>query len=130
MFALVVSAMAVAGVVGFPAAQAQPPVPGTPCSYTLSPPEVVNVDGADMVAATLTPAGCLGPFRPYLAVACVQKAGAPAQCTQARGTDPARVVTPYQPGATYISTGRGLGTLFNDMTDPNWQVLGPISATL
>ena len=37
---------------------------------------------------------------------------------------------PYRPGATYISTGRGLGTLFNDMSEPNWQVLGPVSATL
>lgn len=111
-------------------ANAQPPPPGTLCSFTLSPPEVVQVSGAPMVSASLTPAGCAGAFRPYVSVACVQVQGESNQCTQARGADTATVLMPYRPGATYLSSGRGLGTLFNDMTEPNWQVLGPISATL
>jgi hypothetical protein len=122
-----VSTAALTSVAGAGAAQAQWP---TPCNYTLSPPEVVHVDGADMVAATVTPAGCLGPFRPYLSVACVGVQGEGTQCAQAQGADAARVLTPYRPGATYVSTGRGMGTVFNDMAEPNWQVLGPINATL
>lgn len=119
-----------AGVVGAGASVAQPPPPGTLCSFTLSPPQVVDVSGAPMVSATLTPAGCAGAFRPYVSVACVQMQGETERCTQARGTDTATVLTAYRPGATYFSSGRGLGTLFNDMTEPNWQQLGPISATL
>jgi hypothetical protein len=122
-----VSTMALTGVAGAGSAHAQWP---TPCNYTLSPPAVVQVSGADMVSAMLTPAGCMGAFRPYLSVACVQLQGEGPQCTQARGSDVAQVVAPYRPGATYISTGRGLGTVWNDMSEPNWQVLGPISATL
>ncbi len=83
-----------------------------------------------MVSATMTPAGCAGAFRPYASVVCVQVQGEPNQCTQARDADTATVLTAYRPGATYLSSGRGMGTLFNDMSEPNWQVLGPISATL
>jgi hypothetical protein len=107
-----------------------PPPPGTLCSYTLSPPQVVQVSGKDMVTATLTPDGCAGAFRPYLSVVCVQGGSAPNTCTQARETDTAQVYAPYQPGATYTSSGRGLGTLFNDMAEPNWQLVGPITAAL
>jgi hypothetical protein len=90
----------------------------------------VQVSGADMVTATLTPAGCAGAFRPYISMVCVQGADSAPQCTQARETDTAQVYTPYRPGATYTSSGRGLGTLFNDMTEPNWQLLGPFTAVL
>jgi hypothetical protein len=122
--------VALTGVAGASTAHGQPPPPGVLCNYTLSPPQVTQVSGTDMVTATLTPVGCAGAFRPYLSVACVQPQGESPQCTQARGTDVAQVFTPYRPGATYISSGRGLGTLFNDAPEPNWQVLGPVSATL
>lgn len=78
----------------------------------------------------MTPAGCGGPFRPYLSVVCVQDGGSPAQCTQARDADTAQVYAPYHPGGTYTSTGRGLGTVFNDAPEPNWQLLGPFTAAL
>ncbi|MDT5018090.1 MAG: hypothetical protein QOD39_4250 [Mycobacterium sp.] len=124
--------VALTGIAGSGTAHAQPPPPGTLCNYNLSPPQVINVSGTDMVTATLAPAGCAGAFRPYASVACVQLQGDQAtKCSQARGADIAQVFFgPYQPGATYISTGRGLGTLFNDMSEPNWQMLGPIAATL
>jgi hypothetical protein len=118
---------AAAGIAGAGPAQAQFP---TPCNYTLSPPEVVHGPSGDMVAATLRPAGCMGAFRPHLSVACIQLQGETPQCTQARGGDIAQAMAPYRPGATYISSGRGLGTFFNDMSEPNWQLLGPISAAL
>jgi hypothetical protein len=123
-------AVVLSGVAGASGANAQPFPPGTLCNFTLSPPEVVQVSGNPMVSATMTPAGCAGAFRPYVSVACLQLQGEPNQCTQARGGDAATVLTAYRPGATYLSSGRGMGTLFNDMSEPNWQLLGPISATL
>ena len=126
----VASTVALSGVAGASGAHAQPPPPGTPCSFTLSPPQVVQVSGADMVTATLTPAGCLGPFRPHFSVVCVQGADSSPQCTQARDTDTAQVYVPYRPGTTYTSTGSGLGALFNDAPEPNWQLLGPLTAVL
>jgi len=107
-----------------------PPPPGTLCSFTLSLPQVVQVSGKDMVTATLTPDGCAGAFRPYVSVVCVQGADSPNQCTQARDTATAQVYAPYRPGVTYTATGRGLGTLFNDAAEPNWQLLGPLTAVL
>jgi hypothetical protein len=123
-------ALILSGVAGASSVQAQPPSPGTLCSFSLSPPQVVHVDGADMVTATLTPQECAGPFRPHLSVVCVQGADSSTQCSQGRGTATAQVYTPYRPGTSYTSTGRGLGTLFNDASEPNWQLLGPIQATL
>jgi hypothetical protein len=122
--------LALGGIVGLASAHAQPPPPGTPCSFTLSAPQVVPVSGADMVTATVTPTGCAGPFTPRLSVVCVQRADSPAQCSQARDTDTAEVSVPYAPGATYKSTGRGLGAVFNDASEPNWQLLGPFTAVL
>lgn len=122
--------LALSSLAGPGGAHAAPPPPGTPCSFTLSPPQVVPVSGADMVTATLTPEGCIAPFTPRISVVCVQRADAPAQCTQARDSATAAVYVPYQPGATYTSTGRGLGALFNDASEPNWALLGPFTAAL
>jgi hypothetical protein len=83
-----------------------------------------------MVTATVTPTSCAGPFTPRLSVVCVQRADSPAQCTQARDADTAQVYVPLHPGSTYTSTGRGLGAVFNDASEPNWQLLGPVAAGL
>jgi hypothetical protein len=123
-------AFALGGVAGLGSAHAGPPPPGTLCSFTLSVPQVVQVSGKDMVTATLTPDGCAGAFRPFASVVCVQGGDAPNSCTQARETDTAQVYVPYRPGATYTSTGRGMGTLFNDQAEPNWQLVGPLTAAL
>ena len=123
-------ALVLGGISGAGSVQAQPPPPGTLCSFTLSPPHVVQVDGADMVTATVTPAGCAGAFRPRSSVVCVQGSDASTQCSQGRDEATAQVFTPYRPGASYTSTGRGLGSLFNDASEPNWQLLGPITAAL
>jgi hypothetical protein len=122
--------LALGGLAGAVSAHAQPPPPGTLCSFTLSPPQVVPASGASMVTATVTPAGCAGPFTPRASVVCVQRADSPAQCTQARDADTAQIFVPYDPGATYTSTGRGLGAVFNDASEPNWQLLGPFTAVL
>lgn len=110
-------------------AHAEPPVP---CAFTLSAPEVVQVNGADMVTATATTAGCGPGAGPYLNVACVQPQASDLtnQCTQAHGTDAAQVFVPYRPGLTYVATGRGCGAWIGQSPAPLCQVLGPNSATL
>ncbi|MDQ2638135.1 MAG: hypothetical protein M3Y83_14805, partial [Actinomycetota bacterium] len=83
--ALWVSTVALAGMASVATAHAQPPPPPGPCSFTLSPPQVVHVSGEDMVTATVTPAGCAGPFEPKFGVACVHVQGGPGKCAQSRG---------------------------------------------
>lgn len=112
-------------------AHAQPLPPA--CAYSLSPPSVVHVDGVSRVTATVSFDSCTGPFRPAMSVACVHLAGpdSQGQCTQARGPGAAQVYfEPYQPGATYIASGRGCGKVFEDALEPNCHMLGPINATL
>jgi hypothetical protein len=120
-----------AGLVGAGVAHAQPPPNPGPCNFTLSPPQVVNVAGVAKVTATLTPAGCLSPWKPKFGVACLSVQGQSDRCTQSRDAAPAQVFfEPYQPGMTYQSTGRGCGAIFDFTTDPNCLVLGPVTATL
>ena len=116
---------------GAGSAHAQPPPNPGPCNFTLSPPQVVQIAGVDKVTATLTPAGCAAPFSPKYGVACVHIQGGEGQCTQSRGLDTAQVYfEPYRAGTTYVSSGRGCGGVFPDMTDPFCQVLGPVNAAL
>ncbi|MCV7238721.1 hypothetical protein A5765_07985 [Mycolicibacterium celeriflavum] len=128
---LVALVMASTGLLGATTAEAQPPPPA--CGYTLSPPQVVNTGGVSKVTATVSFIACGAPFRPAMSVACVHIAGpdSQGQCTQARGPAAAQVYfEPYQPGATYIASGRGCGKVFEDALEPNCQMLGPINATL
>jgi hypothetical protein len=128
---MVVAASAVltyAGTAGV--AGAEPSRPEA-CAYTLSPPQVVQVSGANVVTATLTPTAC-NRSQPYLLVACIQLQGSdgPGQCAQGEGTLPAQVYyQPYLAGATYIATGRGCASTGNPPT-PICQPTGPYTATL
>ncbi|KKW63995.1 hypothetical protein ABQF17_09740 [Mycolicibacterium elephantis] len=128
--ALWMSTVALAGMASAATAHAQPPPQPGPCSFTLSPPQVVQVSGADMVTATVVPAGCLGMFEPKFGVACLHVQGGPGKCAQSTGRETAQVFEPYQPGTTYVSSGRGCGAMFDFTTDPNCQLLGPVTATL
>ena len=129
---MISTAVVLTGIAGASGAHAQPPIPPGPCNFTSSPPQVVQVDGVAKVTATLTPAGCLAPWRPKYGVACVHIEGGSDQCTQSRGPETARQVffAPYQPGATYVSSGRGCGAVFDFTTDPTCLTVGPINATL
>jgi len=125
------SAVVLTGVAGAGSAHAQPPPPTGPCNFTLSPPQMVQVNGVAKVTATLTPAGCVNPWKPKYGVACLHIKGGAGQCTQSRGPETAQVFfEPYQPGTTYESTGRGCGAIFDFTTDPTCQAVGPINATL
>ena len=107
------------------------PAPPPPCAYTLTPPQVVQLSGTNMVTATLTPAAC-DQSDSYLLVACVQLQGSdgPGQCAQGQGILPAQVYyQPYRPGATYISTGRGCSSKGNP-PQPVCVSTGPFTAAL
>ena len=110
-------------------ANAEPSAP--PCSYRLSPPQVVQLSGTNVVTATLSPAAC-NQSTAYLTVACVQLQGSdgPGQCAQQNGILTAQVFyQPYRPGGTYVSTGRGCANTGN----PPQGVcvpIGPLTATL
>lgn len=119
-------ALALAGAVPATAEPAPPP-----CSYTLSPPHVVQLDGSNAVTATLSPAGCNRSVA-YMTVACVQLLGSdgPGQCAQQNGILTAQVFyQPYRPGATYTATGRGCANTGNP-PQPVCRSMGPVTATL
>ena len=103
-------------------AHAYPIPPAPPCSFTLSGP----VPEGDVVSATVQSAGCAAAAVPYVMVACLQPGdGAATQCAQSRGSEPARVTVPNQPGVAFIASGRGSAGWIGLPPEPNWQVLGP-----
>ncbi|MCV7226017.1 hypothetical protein H7J73_08220 [Mycolicibacterium komossense] len=121
--------VALSGLTGITAAHAEPP---PPCSFTLSAPEVVQVDGVAMVTATLGPDACGFPAGPSLSIACLQLQGVDTggTCTQAHGSDPAQIYVPYRPGGTYASSGRGCPSWAGQSPAQWCQILGPVTATL
>ena len=110
-------------------ADAEPGPP--PCSYTLSPPHVVELSGTKVVTATVSPAAC-DRSNTFQMVACVQLQGSNSaeQCALGPGILPAQVFyQPYSPGATYVSTGRGCSSKGNP-PQPFCRPTGPLTATL
>lgn len=127
--ALAAVLLALAVVTGPVPAYAEPETP--PCRFRLTPPEVVEVSGRQMVTATVDPAGCTVAAEPTMSVACVQMQGDQnaAQCAQQEGPGTARVYfAPYRPGATYISTGRGCANVGNPPRSV-CQTTGPLTAS-
>lgn len=117
---LLISICIPAAALGAPAlAHAYPVIPPPPCSFALSGP----VAEAGMVTATVESVGCAALAVPYSAVACLQGAQGVTQCAQAHGSDPARVSVAYQPGVTYVATGRGCAGWVNVEPHPNCQLL-------
>ncbi|MGD9620154.1 MAG: hypothetical protein AB7G47_09335 [Mycolicibacterium sp.] len=119
-----------AGASGVTPVRAQPP---PPCSFTLSPPRVVQISGVDMVAATVAPDVCGPPAAPAQSVAClqIQTGDRVVRCFPSDASGSAQaLLAPYVPGATYIATGRGCSTWIGQLPAPECQLLGPNSATL
>lgn len=126
-FLLAAATLPVAGTTAVAAAEPAPPT----CSYNLSPPQVVDVSGTEMVTATLSPGAC-DRSSTYLSVACIQMAGSPGppSCEQNNGVLTAQVFyAPYRQGATYVSTGRGCANTGNP-PQPVCTPVGPVTATL
>jgi hypothetical protein len=129
---LVATVALIAALTGVPGAAVAGAEPPPPCSFTLSAPEVTQVNGATMVTATLGPDVCGLPAGPSISVACLQLQGVDpgATCTQARGSDPAQIFLPYKPGGTYASSGRGCPSWIGSQPAQWCQILGPYTATL
>jgi hypothetical protein len=70
--ALVASVLAVIAAAG--PADAEPNQPPA-CSFSLTRPQVVQVSGTDMVASTVSMAGCAGLAAPASSVGCIQAEG-------------------------------------------------------
>ncbi len=121
--------LATSGVVAAGPARAEP-WPPSPCGFSISAPEVVQVDGVSKVTATVTSTVCGLAASPYKSVACVEMLGQQGgSCMQ--GTDTAQAYyAPYTPGASYVSTGRGCGIIVAGLPADNCQILGPVQATL
>lgn len=121
---------ACAGVsVAHPAHAGPPP----PCSFTLSPPHIVQIAGVDMVTATVAPDQCGPPATPAKSVACLQMQAGDrvTRCYPSDGSGSAQIYyEPYVAGATYVSTGRGCGAWIGQLVAPDCLQLGPYSATL
>jgi hypothetical protein len=127
----VVAAAAALTFVGTAGVSHAEPSPPKACSYLLSPPHVVQLSGTNVVTATLSPSAC-DRSEPYLSVACVQLQGSEGarQCQQGNGNLAAQVYyAPYQPGATYIATGKGCA-LTGNPPQPVCQPTGPITVIL
>jgi hypothetical protein len=127
---MVLTAAAALALAGTTAVAGTSPNPA-PCAYTLTPPQVVQLSGTNVVTAVLAPAAC-DQSDSYLLVACVQLHGSdgPGQCAQGQGILPAQVFyQPYRPGATYTATGRGCSSIGNPPT-PVCSQAGPFTATL
>jgi len=101
------------------------------CTYTLSPPELVQVSGRTMVTATLAPFPCTGSINPNSMTVCVSPEGGETtgQCGFEAKPIAARVYVPYRPGTTYVSTGRGCGSVYTAEGSICTEV-GPRTATL
>ncbi|MDX1882183.1 hypothetical protein [Mycolicibacterium sp. 120270] len=129
MTTLAALSLALGGLVGAGGAEAEP-WPPSPCGFSISAPQVVQVDGVSKVTATVTSTVCGIAASPYQSVACVEMLGQQGgSCMQ--GTDTAQAYfEPYTPGATYLSRGRGCGIIVPTLPADNCQILGPVQATL
>lgn len=114
------SAVACLGLTGVAHAYPIPPPP--PCTFTLSMPVIEG----DVVSATVQSVGCAPLAAPYSSIACLQPGdGTTQRCAQSHGADPARVSVTYQPGVTYVATGRGCARWVGFPPAPDCQLLGP-----
>lgn len=123
-----------AGAVVTPALLMSAPVAASPaasieCQYTLSAPSVVDVNGTQMVTATLMPAACPSAV-PMVLEACLSIPGKVGRCDQTNGNTTAQVyLSPYVPGLTYTVRGRGCASVAAPPTSI-CSSLGPTSAVL
>ena len=115
-------------------ATASPPSGGAEepsCVYTLSAPRLVDVSGATMVTATLTPYPCTGSINPNSLTVCVSPEGTPSagHCGFSAVPSMAEVFVPYKPGTTYIVRGTGCGSVYTTQGSL-CSTVGPFTSTL
>ncbi|HEV7422281.1 MAG TPA: hypothetical protein VGO30_20915 [Mycobacterium sp.] len=134
--AVVISSLAttLAGLGYAATATASPPSDGAEqpsCVYTLSQPQLVQVSGATMVTATLTPYPCTGSINPNYLSVCIkpEQNAAAGNCGFSAVPSMAQVFVPYKPGTTYVTTGTGCGSVYTTQGSI-CSSLGPHSTTL
>ncbi|MDF2824032.1 MAG: hypothetical protein K0R68_1440 [Mycobacterium sp.] len=99
------------------------------CDFTLSAPYLTDVNGTQMVTATLVPAACPSAV-PMLLEACLSVPGKVGRCAQTNGNTTAQVyLSPYVPGQSYTVRGRGCAAVPTPPTSI-CSSLGPSSAIL
>jgi hypothetical protein len=101
---------------------ASPPAPGGAgvCSYAFDGPRVVRLSGVPYVEAGLHATECTVRGHPTTTV-CLSVEGdnSAGRCQTHGATIPTFVYYPYQPGATYIATGKGCYGLLQDDVSPD-----------
>ena len=126
MFLIAAATLPVAGTAAVACAEPPPT-----CTYNLSPPQVVDVSGTDMVTATLSPGAC-ERSNAYLSVACVQMQGSPGppKCEQNNGVLTAQVFyAPYRP-VPHTSLPAGDAPTPGNPPQPVCTPVGPVAATI
>lgn len=101
------------------------------CSFVLTPPKVVEVNGTSVVLTTMHPGPCTIQAVPNSQVVCLSIAGdgSPGQCASKAGQEPVLIYYAYRPGATYVVKAQGC---VNTITPPYTlcQNFGPSQTTL
>lgn len=111
---------------------AEPPGVGDQgCSFTLSPPQFVEIPGGGRaVTATMTPNGCTGVTQPTSTTVCVSTPQGTSDCASASAWIPAQVIVAASPlSGTFKATGTGcthVATPAADFCVPS----GPVYTTL
>ncbi|CAN5868113.1 hypothetical protein BH10ACT9_BH10ACT9_10630 [soil metagenome] len=127
--AVVTGAVVASGVMISVPAAAEPSSQTIDCQYTLSAPYVVDVNGTQMVTATVVHAACPSAV-PMLLEACLTIPGKVGRCDQTNGNTTAQVyLSPYVPGLTYTARGRGCAAVPTPPTSI-CSTMGPTSAVL
>lgn len=101
------------------------------CSFVLTQPKVVEVNGTNVVLATMHPGPCTIQAVPNSQVVCLSIAGdgSPGHCASVNGQEPVLSYYAYRPGATYVVKAQGC---VNTITPPYTlcQNFGPSQITL
>lgn len=117
--------------VGEPAvAFASPSDPPTQCAFTLDRPHVAQLNGTDVVVASVLPTTCPPDVAPAESVVCLSASSdaSGGQCVHASGVARAQVSYPYRTGTAYTARGAGCTATYQapaKICSP----LGPIVAT-
>lgn len=101
------------------------------CSFVLTPPQVVQVNGVSEVSAAMHPGSCTIDANPSSEVVClsIQGDGSSGQCKYKAGQEPVVISYAYRPGATYVLKAQGC---VSTITPPYTlcQNFGPSQTTL
>src|SRR5882757_1160160 len=90
-------------------AVASPSVPSARCAFNLDPPHVAQLNGTDVVVASVVPAICPPSTTPAESVVCLSASSddSSGRCVHNPGVAVAQVSYPYRAGTVYTARGTG-----------------------